>query len=277
MMPLSEQIAELQENQLLPNSKYISRARFLTHYENTKEFWEDGFGNIIVAPLFNTLVATYYTLNAVWATLRAVGNLLILKPVAAGEALYDFGTCITLTVALAAMAPIHALTAAIELLTRTASSWFTGAEPQEQWNPSLEERFAHEMKHFRSLLPTKNYLNSSKFFRSHENVTSFLSSVYSPVGTFLGSGLFSLDQAFKAVISAIDCLANLAICKPQHALDALGYVGIHTSLAIALALMAPVNALVYGIACITRLGSTWVSACLDSEEPEQPDMGIMYQ
>ena len=127
MTNYNEELNTLTKNGLLPDNRYITAQRFTSHYRNTGEFYQ-GITAIAYMPIINGISACVYAMRAVWATLRALGNLLILKPGYTANAVMDLGFHSMLTIGLAVMAPIHALTSSLELLTRTISSWFTGQE-----------------------------------------------------------------------------------------------------------------------------------------------------
>lgn len=272
MANLSTEMKRLYEEGLFPKSNYFSTERFATHYNNTQEFWY-GLIKPIRLPILNALSAGYYALRAVWATLRAIGNLLILKPGPVGAALNDLAVHSSLSIALAVMAPIHVLSASLELLTRTISSWF-GPEEPEVLSASVYAKYIEEVKELNKLAPfppfTNTYISGPKFFTPYKEIGKFFSGLISPIAVPLETGYHSLHQASKGVIAALNCMANLLICKPNHTYESANDVGVHLSLAVYLAVMTPVNMIVEAMAVITCLGTTWFSACTDSEEPSSP-------
>ena len=108
MTNYNKELKVLTDNGLLPNSQYIAAQRFTSHYKNKDEFYE-GITPIAYLPIINGISACVYAIRAVWATLGAVGNLLILKPGYAANAVTDLRFHSMLTIGLAVMAPIHAL------------------------------------------------------------------------------------------------------------------------------------------------------------------------
>lgn len=263
-----EEINYLMEIGLVPSKDYIAPERFITHYADTTQFW-GGLSAVAFLPIINGLGACYYAARTMWATLRAIGNLLILKPGLAGEAITDAGFGLTMSICLAVMAPIHALTQSIEVITRTISSWFVGKENVENLSENgLLTEFVTNVKPYQRAgkLFSANYFNKSRFFSTYEGAFDCLAQMASPITTIFTTGYYSLSEACSGVNSAIECLANLLICKPGHALENLRDLSVHFSLAIGLAVMTPINALVESIAFISRLGSTWVSACTSPED-----------
>lgn len=266
----TDELKALVKGGLLPDNNYLSTKRFLTQYENSVQLG-DGLLKIGFFPIINGLLTCFYATKAIWATVRAVGNLLILKPGYALDAFFDCSANLSLSLLVAVMAPIHALTGSVELLTRIITSWFIGQEPQDDLSKlGLSAKINAESNHFNDLLPSSNYFRSSRFFSPYKNVTSFIEQLSSPVVTLFKTGYSSLNQAVNAVISALDGIANAIICKPRHALANLSDLGVHLSLSFVLAVMAPINALVESIAFISRLGSTWVDACIGTSE-EKPN------
>ncbi|KTD79432.1 hypothetical protein [Legionella waltersii] len=260
-----EEFTFVTDNNLLPTKSYIAVKRFTEKYENTGKFW-DGIGSIAIDPIFNGLTACYYALRAVWATLRAVGNLLVLKPGDALDAIKDAGFHLTMSICLAVMAPIHALTNAVELLTRTVSSWFRKSLPVESVesaeNPSYLEQFAEQAGQYtRNMIPSASYFGASRFFLPYKDANKCLAQMASPFVMMGLTGFNSLYEAYSGVNSALECIANLLIGKPKEALKDLKDLSIHFTLAVSLAVMTPINFLVEGIAFLTRTGSTWYSAC----------------
>lgn len=266
MANLQDEIDSLIKNRALPNSEYISIERFVNNYACSDAF-VDGLLSVPIFPIHNALQACYHATAAIWATLRAVGDLLILKPQDSMAAFQDAGAYITLTVALLVMAPIHALTYSLELLTRTVSSWFTGQESLQTLSQvgfigSLSKQYEGHGE----CLPSADYFKGSRFFSPYNKGQDVLKQAAAPIGAFVGTGFRSLTCALDAVVNALECIINVAICKPRHAAENISNVGINLSLAVSLALMAPINALVEGIAFVSRLGTTWVNACVGEGE-----------
>lgn len=262
MPNLQDEVRVYEDFNRLPKPDYFRDQRFTTGYETPADFWE-GVENIPALPILNGLNAIWESLKAVWATMRAVGNLLILHIGDANAAIKDAGVHATLAIALAAMAPIHALTSSVELLTRTISSWFVSDE--DFMGSSIKQLFTTEINDMKSLggqaiLPNQSYFNKDRFFKPYKSSGEFLWATAAPITTGLQTGAFSLLYTLVAVHSAIKCITNLVIYKPNHALEDLRKLGVYTTLAVSLALMTPINALVEGIAWITRLGTTWKEA-----------------
>ncbi len=269
----TKELNDLVKDRLLPGNNYLSTEQFFTPYENSTQL-ASGLLKIGIFPIINGLSACMYGAITIWATMRAVGNLLILKPGHALDAFVDCSASLSLALLVAVMAPIQALTASVELLTRIITSWFTGQEPQDDLSKlGLFAKISAESDHYNHLLPSSTYFQSSRFFSPYKNVTSVIGQLSSPVVTLFKTGYASLDHAVNAVISALNGIANVIICKPRHALEDLNNIGVHLSLSFALAVMTPINALVESIAFISRLGSTWVDACIGtSEEKPNPSM-----
>lgn len=260
---------ELFESRLLPGKRFIAAERYFKPYENENSFYT----GILLIPYFSIMVGISfmnYALHAVWATLRAVGNLLILKPDHATAAMVDVGFYSLLTIALAVMAPIHALAHAFKALTRTISSWFMEQEPTNGLTElSFVETAAIKIKHVDDLLPSSTYFKSSRFFSPYGDAFDCIQQFARPIGTTARSIFHILNNALAAIYSAIKGLTNILICKPKHALENWRDCGVYTSIIFSLALMAPVNALVEALAFVCRLATTWVSACANSAEVDE--------
>lgn len=268
MTNYNEELNALIRGGFLPNNQYLSTPRFTPPYQNTRELFQ-GVGLIACWPILNGISVCIHAMKAVWAALRAIGNMLILKPSHTVNALKEVCFHSMLTVALAVMAPIHALTYSLELLTRTISSWFTEEESVADLSKlNYAAKSFEETQKYKSLLPSSNYFKGSRFFSPYQDALQCLGQLAAPATSGISSGLGSLYQAVYAVSSAISCIMNIAICKPKHALEDLRDCSIHTSISLSLALMAPVNALVECLAFISRLGSTWLSACIRPETEE---------
>ncbi|RUR11672.1 type IV secretion protein Dot [Legionella sp. km772] len=265
MTNYNEELKTLSDNGLLPDNHYLAAKRFTRPYSNQGEFYY-GIATIAYVPIVNGLSACVYAMRAVWATMRALGNLLILKPGYTVDAVRDAGFHSLLTIGLAVMAPINALTSSLELLTRTIASWFSGEEPIADLSPlSFSARSAQESEQYKTLLPSSSYFKGSRFFTPYQDALQCLGQLAAPVASGVSSGFSSLYQAAHAISAAINGLSNLVICKPRHALENVRDCSIHASLALSLAVMAPINALVEGLAFISRLGATWLSACIQPE------------
>ncbi len=274
-MNYSNELNQLTKDGYLPDSNYLSAERFTAPFENSAEFW----CHVVISgglPLVNGLATCAYAARAVWAVMRAVGNLLILKPSYMLDALEDVSSCITLGLCLAVMAPIHALTNSIELLTRLMASWFVGQEPLETLSErGLGNKFSKEIDKHPTTLPSRAYFQSSRFFAPYKDATALIGQFFSPVAITFETSFDSLVRALKAVAEAIDLLTNIAICKPRHALQNARNLGINFSLSLGLAVMTPINALVESFAFVTRLLSTWVDACqADEQQSEYRRMSV---
>jgi hypothetical protein len=271
MTTLASEIEKLTSIGLLPDSDYLEKNRFITPYSKLTQFGVD-LAYFPGLPIATALGAAYYSIGAVWATLRTIGNLLILRPGYAAESISDVGIDLTLAVGLAVMTPIHALISGITLLTRTIASWLRGEEPRDDLTKiSLMEKFTLENKE-PYLLLSADYFNKSRFFSPYKNVTKFLGQTIAPVATVVSSAFECLLHALGAISAAIKLLGNIVICKPRHALENARDLSVDISLTLSIALMTPINAIVETIAIVSRLGSTWVAACMrgDDEEMNQP-------
>jgi hypothetical protein len=262
----------LTKYEMFPTESYIAVTRFINVYNNTEAFW-NGLGSIAIMPIANGLGACYYALRAIWATLRAIGNLLILKPGDALDSIKDAGFHLTMTICLAVMAPIHALTYTVELLTRTVSSWFNQILPVEslklEENPSLLESFKNQAAQYtKNMLPSAQYFRAARFFTPYKDAVSCLAQMASPFVMPVLTAYSSLSEALSGVTSALECIASLLIAKPKDALNNLKDMSIHFSLAVSLAVMTPISFFVEGIAFLTRTGSTWYSACTKSKSKD---------
>ncbi|MFJ1268253.1 type IV secretion protein Dot [Legionella lytica] len=267
-MNYHDEFTTLTKSGILPDSNYLSPQRFTTHFSNSGEFW----GSLALTaglPIMNALATCYYTARAVWAAMRAVGNLLILKPRYTAEALNDVASNITLSICIGVMAPIHALTNSVTVLTRLIASWFVGEEPREDLSQrGLVEKFSKEINKHTTTLPSSAYFKSTRFFAPYNDAVELISQGFAPLGIGFQSGFYSLAQAAEAVTNAINLLTNIAICKPRHALQDVRNLGVHFSLAVGLAVMTPINALVESLSFFSRLLSTWVHACGDDDQQE---------
>jgi hypothetical protein len=265
-MNYHDEFTDLTKNGLLPDHNYLSSQRFTTQFPSSADFWSH-VGISCGLPLVNSLATCYYAARAVWAVMRAVGNLLILKPRYMADALNDVSSNITLGVCVAVMAPIHALTHSVELLTRLIASWLAGEEPREDLSQhGLIGKFSEELDMHPTTLPSTAYFKGARFFAPYKDALSLIDQLFSPVVITVDSGFSSLTQAVKGVAAAIDLITNIAICKPRHALEDIRDLGVHFSLSLGLAIMTPINALTESLAFITRLLSTWVDACRADEQ-----------
>lgn len=175
------------------------------------------------------------------------------------------------------MAPIHALASAIELLTRTVSSWFTGEEPRKDLSKlGFIAKFAEENAKRDDLLPSSTYLNKARFFGRYNNVFEFLGQLINPAIIGIDTGINCLYRALLAANASIQCLVNLVICKPRHAKDNLVDFGVNLSLSASLLVMTPVNAIVEAIALITRLGATWLNTCFQGDEQHHEELQVAH-
>lgn len=279
-MNFQTELYKLRQHQLLPNKSYISRSRFTSHFENSGDFWVQ-LGKTVGLPIVNALYAFAHAVSALWSLLRAVGNLLIVKPKFAGDAFGDMRGHFVLSLGLAVMAPIHVLTFPLEVLARTLTSWFVGEEPVEDLSrQTLFQKFSQIINEHPETLPSKVYFtgqgNNSRFFSPYQSAWAPIAQFVSPITIIFKSALHAITQALEAVLSTINLVTNLLICKPRHALEDLRDVTVGSSLAIALALMTPVNALVEAGVFVTRLGTTWVHACMD-EPNSNPEAEYEYK
>lgn len=266
MTSFSQEATALQGMGLLPKQGYLSPERFAAPYKNTEEFWQ-GLATPLLLPIGNGLVACFYAARAIWSVLRTVGNLAICKPIAASDALSDLSVEISLGLAVGIMAPINMLCSAIELVLRIASCWITGKEIEDDLSKeNWFKKFAAEVKEIDHLLPSSNYF-MNRFFNRYKEVSEFLGGAFYTVGIPFETGFHSLYHALRAVENALNCIANVIIAKPLHAQERFSNTSVDLSLSISLAIMTPINAIVQGIEVMTRLGTTWVSACMEGEEP----------
>lgn len=262
MTDYSKDLEFLTKNQLFPDSDYFKPERFTKPYANTKEFYE-GIMTIPCLPIANGVAACFYAIRTVWAALRAIGNLLILKPGFAGEATQDLGVYGVLTLSLAVMAPINALVTTLELLTRIISSWFSGKESVEDLSKlDYKTQWTTEAEKYKRFLPSTTYFNRERFFSPYKNVFDCLGQLAAPIISPVQSSVGFLQQALTAIFFAIDGISNLVIGKPQHALQDFRYCSIHTSLSLSLAVMTAINPVIEAAAFLSRLGSTWFQACM---------------
>ncbi|WP_133135805.1 type IV secretion protein Dot [Legionella rowbothamii] len=267
-MNYHDEFTQLTKNGLLPDSNYLSSQRFTTQFPSSVEFWSH-IGISCGLPLVNGLATCYYTARAVWAVMRAVGNLLILKPRYMADALDDVGSNITLGLCVGVMAPIHALTHLVELLTRLLASWLVGEEPREDLSKhGLIGKLSKEINKHPTTLPSAAYFKGTRFFAPYEDAVDLISQFFSPISITLESSFGSLVEAVKGVGAAIDLITNITICKPRHALEDVRDLGVHFSLSLGLAIMTPINAMAESLAFITRLLSTWVQACGANEQED---------
>ena len=110
------------------------------------------------------------------------------------------------------------------------------------------------------ILPNWNYLHSSRFTAPYEHIGAFWEEVRSPVVLPIINGLYAVYYALRAVWSALSALSSLCIFRPGEAIDASLDFGVHISLAIALGVMAPVNAIIQSVELLTRIIASWFSA-----------------
>lgn len=265
MASYKQEVKTLQTGGLLPDAHYLSPERFVTPYQNTDEFWL-GLGKPLYLPMANGLASCFYAVRAIWTALRVVGNLAICKPVAAGAAFDDLSIEISLTLALGIMAPINMLCSAIEFLFKTVSCWIAGKEisddlSQQDWF----QKFATESQELHHLLPSSKYFKN-RFFNKYNDVGDFLGGAFYTIGIPFETGFHSLFQALESVYAALNCIANVIIAQPQQAEECFSNTSMHLSLSLSLAIMTPINLCVQAIEVLTRLGTTWVSACMEGEQ-----------
>lgn len=268
MAKMHEELSILEKDGFLPTENFLNPKRFIVPYKNENEFWDGALANLII-PFLSGVQAIGQALQAVWSTFRIIGNLLILEPTHAKKALSDLSVHIALSLSLAVMIPIHAIISSIEFATRFIATWFVSKESTKDLSTlSIEEKFIEEKKYFdEHLLPvSKKYLQSFKFFEPYDSLGDFGQDltlvVARPIASFFESLIFT-GYAFNDLYK---CVANLLICRPKHAFDAFVDLGVHLSLALALALVVPVNAAIGAMAPFTRLGST----CHVASQTEAP-------
>ncbi|WP_019215340.1 hypothetical protein [Legionella tunisiensis] len=267
MTSFAQEAANLQEMGLLPKPDYFSPERLLTPYQNTSEFWK-GLAKPIYLPIANGLAVCFYAARAIWSALRTVGNLAICKPIAAGEACSDLSANLALGLAMGIMAPINMLCSAIELVFKIASCWITGKEIEDDLSKkNWFKKFANEVTGLEHLLPSPKYF-MNRFFNKYKDVGDFLGGLFYTVGSPFETGFHSLYHALQAVKNALNCIANVIIAKPLHAQECFLDTSVDLSLSLSLAIMTPINACVQGIEVLTRLGTTWVSACMEGEDQD---------
>lgn len=265
MTSFSGEMASLEQMGLLPDYK-------VTSYKNTGEFWL-GLAKPVYLPIANGLTACFYAARAIWSVLRTIGNLAICKPVAASDALSDLGTEISLGLIMGVMAPINMLCSAMQFMFNIASCWIAGKEITDDLSKKdWFKKFATDAGEVGHLLPSSKYF-MNRFFNKYKDVGSFLGTVFYTAGIPIETGCHSLYHALRAVENALNCIANVIIAKPLHAQECFRDTSVDLSLTISLAIMTPVNAMVQGIEVITRLGATWVSACMEGEEREYRGTG----
>ena len=247
---LSQEVESLQKIGVLPDSNYLSSAP----YHSANQLYQ-GLAQPIGLPMLNGLLCVVHAVRALWAALRTVGNILIVKPNAAGDAFSDFATHTTLSLALAVMAPVHVLAKSLEVLIRTISSWFSAEPTTDLKGLGFGEKISKESP----------AIKTPRFFTPHQDVVSFIGSVAAPFYQARSDGFYSLYHAVSAVKDAIDLIANIAIAKPQHAAQSLSDLGADLTLTLEFAMAAPIHALLHSIECITRLGATWGHAVMQNE------------
>ncbi len=259
--------SSLQENGFLPSPTYFSASNFIAPYRNVRQFSIELIEPVVM-PIANGLAACYYAMRAVWATLRTIGNLLILKPLDAVGSFGDVCVHTTLSFALAVMAPIHAIVDSIRLLTRTVASWIADEPTYDLSSLGFVEKFMLDVKELTDdeRLLSRDYFNKDRFFTAYPRVGDFFFGMGKPIFSPVVTVFESLYHADLALRDALVCIANLLIAKPRHAGEAARDFGVHLSLTVSLAVMAPINALIDAIAFVTRLGTTWHSACTADEE-----------
>lgn len=259
MTSFSGEMASLDELGLLPNYK-------VTSYKNPGEFWL-GLAKPAYLPIANGLAACFYAVRAIWSVLRTVGNLVICKPMAASDALSDLSVEVSLGLLMGVMAPINLLCSAMEFMFNIASCWIAGKEITDDLSKnSWFKKFATDAGEVEHLLPSSKYF-MNRFFNRYKDVGNFLGGVFYTAGMPIETGFHSLHHALRAVENALNCIANVIIARPLHAQECFRDASVDLSLTLSLAIMTPINALVQGIEVITRLGTTWVSACMEGEEP----------
>ncbi|STX44439.1 Dot/Icm secretion system substrate [Legionella donaldsonii] len=259
MTSFSGEMASLEQLGLLPNSK-------VTSYKNPGEFWL-GLAKPAYLPIANGLAACFYAVRAIWSVLRTVGNLVICKPMAASDALSDLSVEVSLGLLMGVMAPINLLCSAMEFMFNIASCWIAGKEITDDLSKkNWFKKFATDAGEVEHLLPSSKYF-MNRFFNSYKDVGNFLGGVFYTAGMPIETGFHSLHHALRAVENALNCIANVIIARPLHAQECFRDTSVDLSLTLSLAIMTPINALVQGIEVITRLGTTWVSACMEGEDP----------
>lgn len=262
MIDFNQEVRDLQNKGHLPHKDYFSQLNMpYTPYNNIQEFGQ-GLSKPIYLAIGNGVKTLEYAFRTIWAVTRAVGNALIGQRHDAFDALQDAGKNLTLTLALGIMAPIHALTASLEVLTRIISSWYAKEPIEGLTRYNFSEQLTEEIGQYDEdivdiCLPSSNYFKRERFVKPINDYSSFFASVVNPIAQLLVCGAFSLYHALHAVKAAIHLIANLVIAKPRHAGESVRDIGVHASLALSFAVMAPINAVVEAIACVTRIISTW--------------------
>lgn len=277
MSDYNAEIEQLQKYLLLPSMDLIQPSRFISNYKTPEDLWW-GIASPITQPIFGLITSLVEALRSVWGILRFIGNVLILKFNDAGTALQDASVYFVLSLAVALTSPVNAALYTIELLTRVVTSWFTPEESDANLlQTGFSEKFTNKADGYVSsnLLPSENYLKRMGFFNKYSTVSQFFVQVAKPVIKPVTNVGYSFEHVVFSVIEALYGVSYLLIGQPMHAGEAFLNTSVEFSLSVALAVMAPVNALVNTIPIATRLGSTWYDAVFSSDEVEPESLVSM--
>ena len=247
-------IFELQEKRLLPKKKYFSSARFFTPYANPGEFYST-LGQALLLPEYNALIACSYTLTSLGHALFFLDSLTMGSNNNPQKELFHATIAMRLSLGLALMIPVHALTYNTELITRLVCSWLfshkiTTNNLNQEDEPTQEEAWDQtSLKH--RLITAKN-----DALTSYHNLTDVTLGVLSPF-THCFEGVFSgLFHAGRACSYAVSFLTNLLIARFMHAMQDAYQTGVYGSLAFKTACLIPIQAGIDIVVNLTRLSTT---------------------
>ena len=247
-------IFELQEKYLLPKKSYFSSARFFTPYANPGEFYST-LGQALFLPEYNALIACSYTLSSLGHILFFLDSLTMGSNNNPQKELFHATIAMRLSLGLALMIPVHALTYNTELITRLVCSWLLSHKTitnnlNQEYELTQEEAWDEtNLKH--RLVTAKN-----DALTSYLDLTDVTLGVLSPF-THGFEGVFSgLFHAGKACSYAVSCITNLLIARFMHAMHDAYQFGIYGSLAFKTACLIPIQAGIDIVVNLTRLITT---------------------
>jgi|GEM_PF-5299827 len=266
-----------QNHNLLISSSYLNNTRFTRAYRSKEDLW-GSLTNPLIMPCTNLVFMTGYALRTIYALLRLVGNLLILKKDDAKNAGLDASARFSLMLAHAIMAPINALAYSATLFTRLVASWINNsrATVSQEDLDSLDRKFHNAANELPSYVAfgDETELASHGFFKPYQDLSELAQGVFSPILETTISAAVLIHQTLLATWSALSCVSNLLIGQLSLANDNLKDVGVHGSLMIGLATITPIQALITSISVITNIGATWHSACIDSENASPANLSL---
>lgn len=267
-----------QKHNLLISSSYLNNTRFTRAYRSKEDLW-GSLSNPLIMPCTNLGFMTVYALKTIYALLRLVGNLLILKKDDAMNAGLDASARFSLMLAHAIMIPINALAYSAALFTRLAACWINPFPAATEDTPELE---SFDTKFDKATEALSNYvafgdeteLVNHGFFRPYRDLYELAQGVFSPILETTISAAVLIHQTLLATWSALSCVSNLLIGQLSLANDNFKDIGVHGSLMIGLAIITPIHALITSISVITNIGATWHSACIDSENASPANLSL---